>query len=141
MIHLALLALILVPAGPAPAGDPKGSRADFSGTWTLEAETGDAPAPDPPKGDAGFPGAGAGGRGRAAGGGSVSGITGLPREAIGDAGQLTVTDDGSAVRVERPNGRQRVLFTDGEERELDDGDGPAKVVVKRKRGPGGRIAG
>jgi hypothetical protein len=137
----ALLALLLVPAGPAPAGEPKGSRADFSGTWTLQAETGDAPAPEPPKGDAGFPGGEAGGRGRgrSSAGGSVSGITGLPLEAIGDVGQITVTDDGSAVTVERPNGRQRVLFTDGEERELDDGDGPAKVVVKRKGARGETI--
>ena len=134
----ALLAVLLVPGRPARTEEPKRSRADFSGAWTLKEETGDKPAPVPATDERSFLGVETreGRRGRTSGGGSGNGITGLPLEAVGDVRQLAITDDGFAVRVVRPTGRQRVLFTDGEERELDDDDGPAKVVAKRK-GPRG----
>jgi hypothetical protein len=56
----------------------------------------------------------------------------VPLEVTVDSSRLTVTDDGDAVRVVYPSGRKRVFFTDGEERELDEGDGPARVVSTRK---------
>jgi len=138
----ALLAVLLVPGRPARTEEPKRSRADFSGAWTLKEETGDKPAPVPATDTGRFLGVetGEGRRGRASGGGSGNGITGLPLEAVGDVRQLAITDDGFAVRVVRPTGRQRVLFTDGEERELDDDDGPAKVVAKRKGARGETIS-
>jgi hypothetical protein len=58
-----------------------------------------------------------------------------PLEALGDARRIVVVDDGRRVEISYPAGRKRVVITDGEEREQDDGDGPAKVVAKRKRSP------
>jgi len=49
-----------------------------------------------------------------------------------DARRLVVTDDGIALVVTYPSGRKRTFRTDGETRYLDDGDGPANVVARRK---------
>lgn len=119
------------------------ARADFSGRWALKEEVGDKPVEEPAKNGVTFPGgeAGEGGRsrGRSSGGRSGGGIAGLPLEAVGDARRLAIADDGFAVRIEYPTGRKRVLYTDGEERELDDGDGPAKVIANRKGAHGETI--
>jgi hypothetical protein len=50
---------------------------------------------------------------------------------------VVVVDEGQKVLITHGPKRQRVLFLDGEERELDDGDGPAKVRARRK---GNRIS-
>jgi hypothetical protein len=60
-----------------------------------------------------------------------------PLEVTVDSSHLEIEDDGDTLRVSYPSGRKRTLSTDGEERELDDGDGPAKVIARRKASPGG----
>jgi hypothetical protein len=50
-----------------------------------------------------------------------------------------VADEGETVRITRARGQKRVLFLDGEERELDDGYGPATVTAHRKGARGERI--
>jgi len=119
-----LAALVAVCAAPARASD-------FSGTWGRI----DALSQDPyAKGrDRVAPGANedspsTGGRPRRL----TDWTEDVPLEVTVDASRLTVVDDGEAVRVTYPSGRKRVFFTDGEERELDDGDGPVRMVAKRK---------
>ncbi len=103
-----LLAGIL-PAGKGlAAGPPPGSQEGFSGTWSLKSETG----------------------------GALTRAADAPLEAVGDAHRLAIADDGAKLEITYPTGRKRVFYTDGLERELDDGDGPAKVVARRK---GGRV--
>ncbi len=58
-----------------------------------------------------------------------------PLEALGDARRIVVVDDGTRVEITYPSGRKRVVITDGEEREQDDGDGPSKVMARRKSAP------
>lgn len=120
----ALVALALGTAGPLPATEPP-DGAGFSGTWALAASADDVagrPARD------GWAGAGLGGdRSRPAGGGFD-----LPLEVMTDARRLVVEDDGTALRVTYPSGRKRSFTADGEKRYIDDGDGPANVVARRK---------
>lgn len=59
----------------------------------------------------------------------------LPLEASGDVRLVAIVDEGSRLRLDYVSGRKRLFFLDGEERELDDGDGPAKVIA-RKSGEG-----
>jgi hypothetical protein len=58
-----------------------------------------------------------------------------PLEALGDARRLVIVVDGRRLEIAYPSGRKRTIVADGEEREQDDGDGPAKVVAKRKSVP------
>ncbi len=123
---------------------PEPGPAGLSGTWTLTEEIGDpfatAEKASTEPGGSGRSQGGGRGRGGRGGGGVPGGISGeatdAPLEAVGDARQLIVADDGAKVQVIYPAGRKRVFYTDGEERELDDGGGPAKVTAKRK-GSGG----
>jgi hypothetical protein len=125
----------------AGRADSKMSRADFSGTWALN----EGKSQDPfakLRGDAvqagegdGTKGGGSRGRGGRGGGGSSGArSTGEepPSELMEDERRIVVTDDGEKVKIIHGQGRQRVLFLDGDERELDDGDGPAKVKARRK---------
>ena len=63
---------------------------------------------------------------------SKSGGFDLPLEVMTDAHRLVVEDDGATLRVAYPSGRKRAFVTDGRERYVDDGDGPADVVARRK---------
>src|SRR5258706_4708566 len=125
---------VFLIAKPSPA-----ARADFSGTWALKSGVSDDPFRDSAKqaetssiggrGRAGSPGIGSGGA-----------LGDIPLEALGmDARLLVVTDEASTLHVTYASGRKRTLFADGEERELDDGDGPAKVTTKRKGGNGDKV--
>lgn len=120
-------------AAPSP-------RTGFSGTWGLTEATVSDPAAALGKvasaagadGSSGAAGRGRGGRG---GSGSLASALDDPLEALGDARRVVVVDDGRRVEITYPSGRKRVVITDGEEREQDDGDGPAKVTAKRKSAP------
>jgi len=95
--------------------------ADFSGRWALEAGPADR--------DAAIRGE------RAPDGGETekrSALVDLPLEALTAARLLVISDDGSVVKVIYGEDRVRQFFVDGDERELDDRDGPAKVTAKRK---------
>ncbi len=95
----------IFPAGRGLAADPPpGSEGGFSGTWSLMSETG----------------------------GALTRAADAPLEAVGDAHRLVIADDGAKLEITYPTGRKRVFYTDGQVRELDDGDGPAKVVARRK---------
>jgi hypothetical protein len=76
-------------------------RADFSGSWALKDEKPGASEGEP------------------------------PLEVIVNASELAIEDDGGTLRVTYPAGRKRIFFLDGQERTLDDGGGPAKVIAKR----------
>ncbi|HEX7578574.1 MAG TPA: hypothetical protein VF580_01135 [Thermoanaerobaculia bacterium] len=131
------------PSAPAPALD----RADFSGIWRLNEEkstrvadllTKDGAVPD--GGAAGSRGERAGRRGGARGGSSGGSDLGeAAYQLLEDERRLVVADEGETVRITRTLGKKRVLYPDGEERELDDGDGPAAVTAKRKGARGERI--
>ena len=138
---LLILGLAAASGGRADAADPKVERADFSGTWALSEGLGERPVGDSrQEGLARGDGRRAGSRGGARGGGTGGeGVADLPWELVEDERRLVVEDDGTNVQITRAQGRRRVLYTDGEERELDDGDGPAKVTAKRKGGKGERI--
>lgn len=127
-VTLLVLAAVLA-AGSALAADPPPARADFSGTWALQRESGDD-AGGKMKGEV---------RSSSAGGGALGAVVDLPLEAFVDASRLVVADDGSTLKITYPSGRQRVFRTDGEERLLDEGDGIARVTVKRKGDRGERI--
>ncbi len=107
-------------------------RTGFSGSWGLTEATVSDPAAALGKvasaagadGSSGAAGRGRGGRG---GSGSLASALDDPLEALGDARRVVVVDDGRRVEITYPSGRKRVVITDGEEREQDDGDGPAKV--------------
>ena len=137
-VGLALLGLAW--ARPGAAASKGADRADFSGTWTLnEAQSTrvtdlvgkDGVLPDAPN-----PGSGPGGR--PTGGGSA-GIGDNAFQILEDVRRLVVVDEGDVVRVSRGQGQKRTIFPDGEERELDDGFGPATVTAKRKGSRGERI--
>lgn len=133
-----LVLLIPAMAGVAvAAGEPKTGRADLSGTWALvEGLSADPSANRAPKEHASNADEGRGARG----GAGEPGPADLPLEVLGDSRRIVVTESESAVRVVYPSGRKRTFFLDGEERELDDGDGAAKVVAKRSGARGERIA-
>ena len=108
-------ALLVVAALASIAG-----RADFSGAWAV-----DPKASEPPREE------------RLAN--ALDPAVDVPLEVTSSAGRIVVADDGATLRVDYPSGRKRVFFLDGEERELDDGDGPAKVTAKRSGTSGERI--
>jgi hypothetical protein len=97
-----------------------GGRADFSGAWALDPKASEAPREE-----------------RLAN--VLDPAVDVPLEVTSSAGRIVVADDGATLRVDYPSGRKRVFFLDGEERELDDGDGPAKVTAKRSGASGERI--
>ncbi len=124
-------------ASPSPA-----DRADFSGTWKLNEEQSTRIAdlvgkegvlPDAPLAN---PMGGRGGRGT---GGGSAGIGDSAFQLLEDARRLVVVDQGDAIRITRGEGSKRTIYPDGEERELDDGLGPATVTAKRKGARGERI--
>jgi hypothetical protein len=150
-VLLAVLGALVVsadsPGSRLDAATPEPGPAGLSGTWALTEEIGDPFAMaekvfGEPGGSGRSPGE-ARGRGGRAGGGLLGGIPGdaldAPLEAVGDARRLVIADDGTKVLVTYPTGRKRVFYTDGEERELDDGGGPAKVTAKRKGSGGAEI--
>lgn len=108
-------------------------RAGFGGSWALARQTGD----DPFKGAADKPPGGSEGQGRPGSLGSA--LDSVPLEALVDARFLSIVDDGTVLRVTYSATRTRTFFGDGEERMLDDGDGPARVIAKRKGPSGERI--
>lgn len=127
-----LVLLILASAclaAPVGAADERGSAGEsgFAGVWAIAASTDDVVLKSK-----------AGDRDAAGGGLEASGRRGvgdtfdLPLEVMTDARRLVVTDDGTTLRVTYPSGRKRTFVTDGEKRYLDDGDGPADVVARRK---------
>ena len=132
-LGLALAAMLLAGApfvGGAPAdADVMKPAAGFGGAWVLVDSADDVVVRVPKDGWGAAGGAerpgGTGGRG--AGGGFD-----LPLEVMTDARRLIVTDDGTTLRVTYPSGRKRTFVTDGAKRYLDDGDGPADVVARRK---------
>ncbi|MEO6323754.1 MAG: hypothetical protein ABIT01_04715 [Thermoanaerobaculia bacterium] len=138
----AFLALVVLAsssfAPAAPAADTKTNRASFTGSWALdEASSRDkgtstaAPrAPSTPP---------IGGRDAAASMPGSGNSTDIPFEAMVDPDRINVRDDGEKMYVTYLSGRVRTLFLDGEERELDDGGGPAKVVAKRRGANGDHI--
>ena len=136
---LALLTLAFLTR-VASAADPKPGRADFSGEWALDEGssvdkgTNTDTARESPRPQA----VGRGGSG-AAGMPGADTSSDIPFEAMVDADRINVRDDGTKLFVVYVSGRQRVLFLDGEERELDDGGGPAKVTAKRKGERGEQI--
>lgn len=141
---LALIGFAALSAGRLSAApDNPAARAVFSGTWAVKDETSDDVFHDAEKAGGAAAPAPSGRRGR----GSSSGATAaggnalgdLPLDALTDSHILVIVDEGSALRVAYSSGRKRVLYADGDERELDDGDGPAKVTTKRKGGIGERI--
>lgn len=125
------------------AGTQAGSGAGFSGAWELKKEAGDNPFAAEASGEAdrsGREGRGQGGLGGFGGQGGAAGeAVDAPLEAVGDAHRLVIVDDGWKLEITYPTGRKRVLYTDDEARELDDGDGPAKVTAKRKGHGGERV--
>lgn len=129
---LATLVIALAASGTATskgdAGTPAASASGFAGTWALAAT-----ADDVERGSAGSAwtglGGGTGATSRPGGGGFD-----LPLEVMTDARLLAVSDDGLTVRVTYPSGRVRSFVTDGAKRYVDDGDGPADVVARRKDG-------
>jgi hypothetical protein len=140
-IILTLTAIPMVPLEAAPPGGP--ARADFSGSWILNegqstriadllAKDGFVPtAPDP----AAAQRRGSKGGGVAAGGG----LSDSASQLLEEARALVILDEGDVVRINRGGGKKRTIYPDGEEREIDDGEGPADVKAKRKGGRGERI--
>jgi hypothetical protein len=125
-------------SGRAESADEKAARADFSGTWALNEQLSEDPIDK--LGKEGLASGGdTGGRPGGSGGAGGSGALAVPWELLEDNRRFVLEDSGLRVRVTRAKGRQRVLFLDGEERELDDGDGPAKVTAKRKGARGEKI--
>ncbi len=126
---LAGLVVIFLSAR-AHSGTPSAGPAGLAGRWALAEEASDNPVTSAERP---APSAGQGGRGGRGGsrGTSVTAMD-LPLEAVTDAQHLVIRDDGFEIRITYPDGRTRTFFTDGEERELDDGDGPAKVTAKVK---------
>ncbi|MHB8797738.1 MAG: hypothetical protein ACYDBY_04665 [Thermoanaerobaculia bacterium] len=113
----------------SPPGTPAAKVAvpsEFAGTWTLAA-TADDVARVAPKGAWAGLGGTTGATARPGGGGFD-----LPIEVMTDARLLVVEDDGLRLRVTYPSGRVRTFVTDGSERYVDDGDGPADVVARRR---------
>jgi hypothetical protein len=93
-------------------------KANFSGTWTPDAEKTAAANPAPPAG-------GGGGGGRAGGGGGGRGG--------GQAGPMTVKQDATTLSVERAgqNGPTTTTYKlDGSKQTVTMGQGEATVVAK-----------
>jgi hypothetical protein len=125
---LILLAWSAVGAA-APPRTPAASDASSSGlagVWALAA-TADDVARVAPKGAWTGLGGTTGATARPGGGGFD-----LPIEVMTDARLLVIEDDGLRLRVTYPSGRVRTFVTDGTERYVDDGDGPADVVARRR---------
>ena len=134
-----VLASLLAGAGTGPQ-EP--ARADFSGYWAIDEKLSDDPfgrwlkkhentAPGSGRSEA----AEAPGRRRSR---AVETGFDVPTQLLEDDSHMAVVDDGRTVRITRA-GRQSRLVTDGEERELDLGDGPAEVKVSRKGGRGEKL--
>lgn len=124
------------PSAPPPALD----RADFSGIWRLNEEKSTRVADLLTKDGAVPDGSGvAGGRGEGAGRRGGSDLGEAAYQLLEDERRLVIADEGETVRITRALGKKRVLYPDGEERELDDGEGPAAVTAKRKGARGERI--
>ncbi len=139
-LMLPLVVLVAAPVATAAASGASPSaavdqapRAAFTGSWALASQTGD----DPFKGAADKPSGTSEGQGRPGSLGSA--LDSVPLEALVDARFLSVADDGEVLRVTYSATRTRTFFGDGEERMLDDGDGPARVIAKRKGAAGERI--
>lgn len=132
LVTLSLAALAAASiARPAPKGGA------FAGAWARnEAQSQDPQAKIGARGEERNPIVEESRRSRGAPGTS-DWAEDVPLEVTVDSSHLEIQDDGDTVRVSYPSGRKRVFSTDGEERELDDGDGPAKVVAKRKASPSG----
>ena len=127
--RLALIVLLFLLALPvaqgAAADDAKpGGETGFPGTWAITAAKDDVVRKVKSAPWGGLPGGGSGMD-------TVRGFD-LPLEVMTDARRLVVTDDGKTIRVTYPSGRKRSFVTDGLERHIDDGDGPANVVARRK---------
>ena len=137
--HSLRFAALLAASGLLGAETAQPPRTGLSGAWQLMEQTSEDPAAklEKPQPAEGIGAARGGGREHAGRGGSGSvGVTmDGPLEALGDAHRLVIADDGTWLQISYPAGRKRVFRTDGEERELDDGDGPAKVVAKRRGAP------
>jgi hypothetical protein len=106
-------AFVLATAGLFAQG-----KANFAGTWTVDAEKTAAANPAPPAG-------GGGGGGRAGGGGGGRGG--------GQAGPMTVKQDGTTLTVERQgqNGPMTTTYKlDGSKQTVTMGQGEATVVAK-----------
>lgn len=131
---LAPLVALLAASGVSPsAAADQAPRPAFTGSWALARQTGD----DPFKGAADKPSGSSEGQGWPGSLGSA--LDSVPLEALVDARFLSVVDDGAVLRVTYSATRTRTFFGDGEERMLDDGDGPARVIAKRKGAAGERI--
>jgi len=107
-------AFVLATAGLFAQG-----KANFSGSWTVDAEKTAAANPAPPAGGGG------GGGGRAGGGGGGRGG--------GQAGPMTVKQDATSLSVERQgqNGPQTTVYKlDGSKQTVTMGQGEATVVAK-----------
>jgi hypothetical protein len=104
-------AFVLATAGLFAQG-----KANFAGTWTVDAEKTAAANPAPPAG-------GGGGGGRAGGGGRGG----------GQAGPMTVKQDATSLTVERQgqNGPMTTVYKlDGSKQTVTMGQGEATVVAK-----------
>ena len=128
LLLLAALVVFFIPVR-AGAGTPSAGPTGLAGRWVLAEESSDNPVT---AGEKPAESKGRGGRGGSRG--TTVTATDLPLEAVVDAQHLVITDDGFVIRITYPTGRIRTFLPDGEERELDDGDGPAKVTVKEKGG-------
>jgi hypothetical protein len=107
-------AFVLATAGLFAQG-----KANFSGSWTVDAEKTAAANPAPPAGGGG------GGGGRAGGGGGGRGG--------GQAGPMTVKQDATSLSVERQgqNGPTTTVYKlDGSKQTVTMGQGEATVVAK-----------
>jgi len=134
----AATAVILSGSGSGLGAETAPStRTGLSGSWALKEQTIHDPAAALGKAEPGGEGgASAGGAGRGHGGsGTIATAMDDPLEALGDARRLVIVVDGRRLEIAYPSGRKRTIVADGEEREQDDGDGPAKVVAKRKSSP------
>ncbi|HPA50848.1 MAG TPA: hypothetical protein PLP50_04525 [Thermoanaerobaculia bacterium] len=125
MMFLAGTALGAAPSSQAPAEKDVASSG-FAGTWALAATADDVARVAPANAWGGLGGT-TGATARPGGGGFD-----LPIEVMTDARLLVVEDDGLRLRVTYPSGRVRTFVTDGSKRYVDDGDGPADVVARRR---------
>lgn len=166
-LSLCLVLFLAQAAGVLPAeGD---AHPDLSGTWVLSEELSEDPGQKMREAMRGQRGPGAlrggmrGGRGRRPWGGmGVPGGGGRPdpgemrervqerrRDLQGGTGEMSIVQQGPEIRVVFADGRERILYSDGREvMELTErGDEKtrtkwkkARLVVKRKRQDGRRIA-
>ena len=125
-VAIAALGLLAVTAVAADDAKPV-VESGFSGTWALVAAKDDMAAKTKKGGWNVLGGTESPGSMRTGGGGFD-----VPLEVMTDARRLAVSDDGTSLRVTYPSGRKRTFVTDGVERILDDGDGPARVTARRR---------